>query len=217
MHEHTRRPLLTSCPLLVMQYFFANQYSTKLHIIITTSLTLAALIISLLTCDLGIVLELTGGLSATALAFIFPALCFLKLTSAPGDSNSNKGLGALSGIASGLINGWRRDRQGSVGATASQRTNGSNASYQPVSADEEEDEGHDTLENLEGQSPASTHRQSVGDISVDEVELPLRPGAQIRARRPGEGKSWWLSTKPLAVVCALFGTVVLVISGEFGR
>jgi len=38
--------------------------------------------VSLVTCDLGVTLEITGGVSATALAFIFPAACFLKLTSA---------------------------------------------------------------------------------------------------------------------------------------
>lgn len=172
--------------------------------IITTSLTFAALVISLLTCDLGIVLELTGGLSATALAFIFPALCFLKLTAQPSSSSdatnddNNKGLG-LSAIASGLLRGWRSERD--------PRPNGT--TYQPVSVATDDDEGTDTLEHLES---AHSHSQSVGDISVDEVELPLRPGAQIRARRPGDGKSWWLSTKPLAVLCTLFGTVVLVIS-----
>lgn len=40
---------------------------------------LLALTVSLLTCNLGIVLELTGGFSATALAYILPPLCYLKL------------------------------------------------------------------------------------------------------------------------------------------
>jgi sodium-coupled neutral amino acid transporter 11 len=31
------------------------------------------------TCDLGVMLEITGGVSATALAFIFPAACYLTL------------------------------------------------------------------------------------------------------------------------------------------
>lgn len=35
--------------------------------------------VSLITCDLGVMLEITGGASATALAFIFPAACYLKL------------------------------------------------------------------------------------------------------------------------------------------
>lgn len=40
---------------------------------------MVTLAISLLTCNLGIVLELTGGFSATALAFVLPPLCYLKL------------------------------------------------------------------------------------------------------------------------------------------
>lgn len=35
--------------------------------------------LSMITCDLGIMLEITGGVSATALAFVFPAICYLKL------------------------------------------------------------------------------------------------------------------------------------------
>lgn len=32
-----------------------------------------------MTCDLGVMLEITGGVSATALAYIFPAACYIKL------------------------------------------------------------------------------------------------------------------------------------------
>jgi hypothetical protein len=39
--------------------------------------------VALITCDLGVMLEITGGVSATALAFIFPAACYLMLTPAP--------------------------------------------------------------------------------------------------------------------------------------
>jgi solute carrier family 38 (sodium-coupled neutral amino acid transporter), member 11 len=35
--------------------------------------------VSLVTCDLGVMLEITGGVSATAFAFIFPAACYLHL------------------------------------------------------------------------------------------------------------------------------------------
>jgi len=38
------------------------------------------MLLSLITCDLGVTLEITGGVSATALAFIFPAACYLKLS-----------------------------------------------------------------------------------------------------------------------------------------
>lgn len=36
--------------------------------------------VSLVTCDLGVMLEITGGVSATTLAYIFPAACYFKLT-----------------------------------------------------------------------------------------------------------------------------------------
>lgn len=51
------------------------------HYSITLLLVITSLLISLVTCDLGFVLELTGGFSATALAFILPAICYLKLSS----------------------------------------------------------------------------------------------------------------------------------------
>ncbi|WFD35794.1 hypothetical protein MCUN1_002659 [Malassezia cuniculi] len=69
------------CREVLETYFFRGEYDKMRHIVLTTGLVLAALIVSLVTCDLGIVLELTGGLSATALAFIFPSICYLKLSS----------------------------------------------------------------------------------------------------------------------------------------
>ncbi|MBW0498189.1 hypothetical protein O181_037904 [Austropuccinia psidii MF-1] len=55
-------------------------YNRTRHIFYTTLLVGSGLLISLLTCDLGIVLELTGGLAASALAYVFPAACQLKLS-----------------------------------------------------------------------------------------------------------------------------------------
>jgi sodium-coupled neutral amino acid transporter 11 len=55
----------------------------KRHVVITTGLVGIALVIALLTCNLGFVLEVTGGFSATALAFILPPSCYLKLASGP--------------------------------------------------------------------------------------------------------------------------------------
>lgn len=69
------------CREVLETYFFRGEYERKRHIVLTSALVFAALLVSLLTCDLGIVLELTGGLSATALAFIFPSICYLKLSS----------------------------------------------------------------------------------------------------------------------------------------
>jgi hypothetical protein len=36
-------------------------------------------LVAMITCDLGLMLEITGGVSATTLAFIFPAACYVKL------------------------------------------------------------------------------------------------------------------------------------------
>lgn len=69
------------CREVIESYFFNGEYDHTRHIVLTTGLILSTLLVSLLTCDLGIVLELTGGLSATALAFIFPSICYLKLSS----------------------------------------------------------------------------------------------------------------------------------------
>ncbi|CAO3620053.1 unnamed protein product [Cunninghamella blakesleeana] len=65
----------------VLETFFwpSKGFDIKIHFYLTTILTLIALTISLLTCNLGIVLELTGAFSATALAYILPPLCYLKM------------------------------------------------------------------------------------------------------------------------------------------
>ncbi|KAF8954732.1 hypothetical protein BGZ46_002836 [Entomortierella lignicola] len=72
------------CREVIETYYFPGKpFSFKRHVIITTGLVGVALLIALLTCDLGFVLEVTGGFSATALAFILPPLCYLKLASGP--------------------------------------------------------------------------------------------------------------------------------------
>lgn len=55
--------------------------SNKAHRLVTVTLVVTSLLISMITCDLGVVLELTGCMSATALAYILPPLCYLKLAS----------------------------------------------------------------------------------------------------------------------------------------
>lgn len=52
----------------------------NLHLIFTTSLVIAAMAMSLITCDLGAVFELVGATSACALAYILPPLCYIKLS-----------------------------------------------------------------------------------------------------------------------------------------
>ncbi|KAI7857343.1 transmembrane amino acid transporter protein-domain-containing protein [Circinella umbellata] len=65
----------------VLETFFwpTEPFKRIRHVGITTVLVLTALTVSLLTCNLGIVLELTGAFSATALAYVLPPLCYLKL------------------------------------------------------------------------------------------------------------------------------------------
>ncbi|KAF9582309.1 hypothetical protein BGW38_000364 [Lunasporangiospora selenospora] len=72
------------CREVIETYYFPGApFSAKRHFLITTGLVGVALVIALLTCNLGFVLEVTGGFSATALAFILPPLCYLKLASGP--------------------------------------------------------------------------------------------------------------------------------------
>lgn len=247
------------CREVLETYFFANRYTVKLHVTITTSLVLASLVVSLLTCDLGIVLELTGGLSATALAFIFPAICFLKL-SKEGEGKalriSRGGAGSSSSSSSrGTARGgfWSSSSQsaqytavpssadhsreesgdgnGDIEADSSladleaaegPRSAGSSKAAQRPNGREHlaatDDIGRGAEGNDDDDDDAAEGRNSttsagpVGDLSIDEVQLPLRPGASIRAVQPGEGRKWWSSTQALAALCAVFGTIVLVIS-----
>ena len=100
----TTLPLeLFVCREVVEQYFFSHEaFSMQRHVFFTTVILFSSMFsartfrpillarhtqltldpVSLITCDLGVTLEITGGVSATALAYIFPAACFLKLTSA---------------------------------------------------------------------------------------------------------------------------------------
>ncbi|KAG0218998.1 hypothetical protein BGX31_011437 [Mortierella sp. GBA43] len=79
--------MFTTLPLeafVIETYYFPGApFSNMRHTVITTGLVGVALVIALLTCNLGFVLEVTGGFSATALAFILPPMCYLKLSSGP--------------------------------------------------------------------------------------------------------------------------------------
>jgi sodium-coupled neutral amino acid transporter 11 len=58
--------------------------------------------VSLITHDLGLILELAGGFSATALAYIFPAACFLKLSES-GTKSGQTRLAAYACCLFGLV------------------------------------------------------------------------------------------------------------------
>ena len=59
--------------------------------------------VALVTCDLGVMLEITGGVSATALAFIFPAACYLRLADLGPHWYSRGKLPALGCVVFGII------------------------------------------------------------------------------------------------------------------
>ncbi|KAF6760280.1 amino acid transporter [Ephemerocybe angulata] len=74
LNMFTTLPLeLFVCREVIEDYFFSHEsFSPQRHLFFTTTILLSAMFVSLITCDL-------GGVSATALAFIFPAACYYKL------------------------------------------------------------------------------------------------------------------------------------------
>lgn len=80
--------MLTTLPLeafvcreVMTNYYFPGEpWDPNRHLIFSTSLVVAAMTLSLLTCDLGAVFELIGATSACALAYILPPLCYIKLS-----------------------------------------------------------------------------------------------------------------------------------------
>ncbi|OJJ44738.1 hypothetical protein ASPZODRAFT_134849 [Penicilliopsis zonata CBS 506.65] len=71
------------CRSVMTTYYFADEpFNANRHLIFTTSLVVSAMIMALITCDLGAVFELIGATSAAALAYIFPPLCYIKLSNA---------------------------------------------------------------------------------------------------------------------------------------
>ncbi|KAF2229960.1 hypothetical protein EV356DRAFT_527129 [Viridothelium virens] len=80
--------MLTTLPLeafvcreVLNTYYFPHEpFQPNRHLIFSTSLVVSAMTLSLFTCDLGVVFELVGATSACALAYIFPPLCYIKLS-----------------------------------------------------------------------------------------------------------------------------------------
>lgn len=80
--------MLTTLPLecfvcreVMNNYFYPDKpYHFTRHLIFSTGLVIAAMSISLVTCDLGAVFEIIGATSACALAYILPPLCYIKLS-----------------------------------------------------------------------------------------------------------------------------------------
>lgn len=109
------------CVQVIEQYFFPHEaFNPQRHLLFTTSILFAALFgmcitftlhiftdychpVSLVTCDLGVMLEITGGISATALAYIFPPACFLWLSSPTKPWYSRTKLPAVICVAFGCV------------------------------------------------------------------------------------------------------------------
>ncbi|KAJ0165858.1 Vacuolar amino acid transporter 2 [Colletotrichum tanaceti] len=80
--------MLTTLPLegfvcreVMFNYFFPGEpFNMNLHLIFSSALVVSAMVMSLLTCDVGVVFELVGATSACAMAYILPPLCYIKLT-----------------------------------------------------------------------------------------------------------------------------------------
>jgi sodium-coupled neutral amino acid transporter 11 len=80
--------MLTTLPLenfvcreVMTEYYFPHEpWDPNRHLLFTTVLVFSAMSLSLLTCDLGVVFELVGATSACALAYIFPPICYIKLS-----------------------------------------------------------------------------------------------------------------------------------------
>lgn len=80
--------MLTTLPLeafvcrevMTLYYFPHEAFDPNRHLIFTTALVVSAMMLSMFTCDLGVVFELVGATSACALAYILPPLCYVKLS-----------------------------------------------------------------------------------------------------------------------------------------
>lgn len=71
------------CRSVMTTYYFPDEpFNPHRHLIFTTALVVTSMVLALITCDLGSVFELIGATSAAALAYIFPPLCWIKLSSA---------------------------------------------------------------------------------------------------------------------------------------
>ncbi|KAJ6103942.1 hypothetical protein N7486_004164 [Penicillium sp. IBT 16267x] len=71
------------CRSVMTTYYFPDEpFNPQRHLIFTTSLVVTSMVMALITCDLGSVFELIGATSAASLAYIFPPLCYIKLSSA---------------------------------------------------------------------------------------------------------------------------------------
>ncbi|CCM01461.1 uncharacterized protein FIBRA_03515 [Fibroporia radiculosa] len=105
LNMFTTLPLeLFVCREVIEQFFFPHEpFNMQRHVFFTTVILCSSMIIALITCDLGVMLEITGGASATALAFIFPAACYLRLADLGPSWYSRSKLPAVICVAFGTV------------------------------------------------------------------------------------------------------------------
>lgn len=80
--------MLTTLPLEIfvcrevfITYFWPGQeFKWSRHVVTTTVMILTAMGVALVTCNLGVILELVGATSACVMAYVLPPLCYIKLT-----------------------------------------------------------------------------------------------------------------------------------------
>lgn len=59
-------------------FFKSSPFSYIRHTLITLVMVLSTAIIGCVVCDLGVVLEITGGVFASVIAFLVPSMCWLQ-------------------------------------------------------------------------------------------------------------------------------------------
>ncbi|OCK76090.1 hypothetical protein K432DRAFT_154399 [Lepidopterella palustris CBS 459.81] len=102
--------MLTTLPLeafvcrevLTNYYHRDEEFDPTRHIFWTTVLVFTAMLLSLITCDLGVVFELVGATSACALAYILPPLCYMKLSSRSWKTYAAGGVAAFGCVVLGI-------------------------------------------------------------------------------------------------------------------
>lgn len=88
------------CRSVMLTYYYPDEpFNLNRHVLFSTALVVSCMLISLTTCDLGAVFELIGATSAAALAYIFPPLCYIKLSNA----SQKAKIPAYSCIAFGIV------------------------------------------------------------------------------------------------------------------
>jgi len=91
------------CRETIETFFYPGEmFNLRRHVLYTTLLVGMGMLLSLWTCDLGVVLELTGGLAASALAYVFPAACQLKLSTKTGSIFERDNWAGILTVAFGL-------------------------------------------------------------------------------------------------------------------